>query len=41
MQEPLSGRTAPVSALLPAGECKEITMNGAKPGIVVGLVSQT
>ena len=36
MQEPLPDRPKPVSALTPAGGRKEMTMNHALPGIVVG-----
>jgi hypothetical protein len=36
MQEPLPDRPASVSALTPAGERKEMTMNRATPGIIVG-----
>jgi hypothetical protein len=36
MQEPLPDRPTPVSALTPAGGRKEMTMNSASPGILVG-----
>ena len=38
MQEPLPDRPTPVSALKPAGERKEMTMNRGSYGIVVGFV---
>ena len=36
MQEPLPDSPTPVSALTPAGGRKEMTINRASPGIVVG-----
>ena len=41
MQEPLPDRPTPVSALQPAGECKEITINHTLPVIVVCLLRQS
>lgn len=40
MQEPLPDRATPVSALIPADECKEMTMTDALHGIIVGFASQ-
>ncbi len=40
MQEPLLARAKPVSALTQGGGRKEMTTNGAAPGIVVGFARQ-
>ena len=40
MQEPLPARPAPVSGPMPAGGRKEMTMNRASRGIVVGFAGQ-
>jgi hypothetical protein len=40
MQVHIAGRPAPVSALSPAGERKEVTINRATPGIVLGFARE-